>query len=269
MIVEFVGLGGCGKSTVSHAVADVLRGALQPVSERSFEIAHRLAPSPRRLAKLRLALRTVLLRPRSALSLVFEIARGGQYSWREGIAKTSDLLYICGLIAQQSRRPGIHLFDQGFFGGLWSVCFRARSSLPLERLVELGTRCCGRSPADLVVVLEVEPATAVARLHGRSGTASRLELRMAHPAFERDLHRAISSLRHVRETVCARERAWDVHALRNDEAGAPDACASEIADRILRCLSGALPASELEWPRPPLARSARTSRERRGGPESR
>jgi thymidylate kinase len=246
LIVEFVGLPGSGKSTVSHSVAEILRGAGQPVSERSFEIAHRLSASLRRLAKLRLACRTLRLHPRWALSLAIQIARTGQPSWREAAARIFELLYVCGLVAEQSRQAGIHLLDQGFFVALWSICLSASSSVSLGRLVEIGTKCCGRSPADLVIVLEVEPATAVERLLRRPGTTSRLEKRMATTGFERDLQAAVASLRQVRAALCARERAWSVRIVSGKEARAANTQAQEVAELVLASLPSAPRAPHLE-----------------------
>ncbi|UCE86394.1 MAG: AAA family ATPase [Deltaproteobacteria bacterium] len=236
MIAEFVGLPGCGKSAVSHAVAERLRGEHLQVSERSFELAHRMGATRRRLAKLRLAGRVGLKRPRAALSLMREIARCGQQSWLEGIAKTLDLLAICGLVTELARRPGIHILDQGFFSGLWSIGFRASSDLALARLVEIGVTCCGRSPADLVIALEVEPATAARRLRNRPGAASRLQARLdagaTNPAMQRDLQAAVRSLRRVRELLSAPEAGWRLRVASNEEAGATDLRAAEIAAGI-------------------------------------
>lgn len=241
LIVEFVGLPGSGKSTVSHAVAEILRGCGQPISERSFEIAHGLSASPRRLTKLRLAWRTVRRHPWWALSLATQIARTGQRHWREGAARILELLYLCGLVAEQSRRDGIHLLDQGFFVGLWSTCIGASSAVPLGRLVEIGTRCCGRSPADLVIVLEVEPAIAVERLRRRPGATSRLERRIGTPGFERDLQTAVASLRQVRAALCARERAWSVKIVSGKETRATNTQAREVAELVLASLPSVLP----------------------------
>ncbi len=232
LIVEFVGLPGSGKSTVSHAVAEILRGGGHPISERSFEIAHRLSDSRRRLTKLRLAWRTVRLHPWWASLLAIQIARTGQRRWREGAARLFELLYVCGLVAEQSRRAGIHLLDQGVFVGLWSTCLGASSAVPLGRLVEIGTKCSGRSPADLVIVLEVEPAIAVERLRRRPGATSRLERSMTTPGFERDLQAAVASLRQVRATLGDRERTWSVKIV----ARAANAQASEVAELVIASL---------------------------------
>ncbi len=229
IIVEFVGLSGSGKSTVSHAIAAVLRDAGRPVTERSFEIAHRMGAVARRLAKLRLAGRTLLLRPGPSLALAIRVARTCQRRWIEGIVKTLDLFYVCGLIAELSRRPGIHLLDQGFFGGLWSIGFGAGSAPALGPLIEIGSRCCGGPPAGAVFLLEVPPATAVERLKRRPGAASRLERRLATATWEQDLGAAIASLHQVRGAIEGGAKPWRVRVVREHETAPAAALAAEIA----------------------------------------
>jgi hypothetical protein len=236
LIVEFVGLPGSGKSAVSHSVAARLRGEHLPVSEKSFELAHRMGANGRRWRKLRLASRCMLRRPRPALGLVREVARSRQRSRLEGIAKTLDLLAICGLVANRAGEPGLHLLDQGFFTGLWSICFRAASDVPLERLVAIGTDLCGRPPADLVIALDVLPATAAQRLTRRSGAGSRLQKRLdagaASAGMQRDLQAAIDSLRRVREQLSNPDRTWSLHTLQNDADETAESRSLEIAELV-------------------------------------
>jgi thymidylate kinase len=228
-IVEFVGLPGSGKSTVSHAVAAILRASGRPVTERSFEIAHRVGGVGRRLAKLRLAARTLLRHPGAALALVRLVARTRQRSRIEAIVKTLDFLYVCGLIAGLSRRSGIHLLDQGFLTGIWSIDFGAGLSAPHGRLIDLGARCCGGAPADLVVILEVQPALAMERLKQRPGAASRLEKSLTLESRDRDLQKAIVTLERVRQAIEAGGRPWRVQVSPGDEAVATAALAEAIA----------------------------------------
>jgi hypothetical protein len=172
------------------------------------------------------------------LALVREIARTGQRDWLEAAAKTLDLIYVCGLVSRLSQRPGIHLLDQGFFSALWSICFGASARVSLERLVEFGTKCCGRAPADLVFILEVEPTTALERLVGRSGPASRLQRSLQNGGAtvrrDRDLHAAVTSLRRSREALEAPSRAWELHPISNQEAGEARVRAKEIAEWVIR-----------------------------------
>jgi len=245
-IVEFVGLPGSGKSTVSHALARLLRSRDKCVSERSFEIAHRMSPASRRLVKGRLAGRALLRHPWAVLSLVLSIARTRQRSWIEAVGKTLDLIYVCGLVAERSRQPGVHLLDQGFFNGLGSICFRASADVPLERLVGLGTRSCGRSPADLVIVLDVDPGTAVDRLSRRPGAASRLERSIATAAFESDLQAAVVSLRQVREALGVRDHAWRVRVVPAGETRPAELLATEIARLIEDSIPAAFPSAAMQ-----------------------
>jgi hypothetical protein len=175
-------------------------------------------------------------RPHPALRLVREVARSRQRSRREGIAKTLDLLAICGLVADRADKPGVHLLDQGFFTGLWSICFRAASDVPLEQLVAIGTDLCGRPPADLVIVLDVPPPTALQRLTQRSGAGSRLQKRLdagtASAGMQRDLQAAVDSLRQVREQLAIRDRTWALHALPNDADETADSRSLEIAELV-------------------------------------
>jgi broad-specificity NMP kinase len=247
LIVEFVGLPGCGKSSVSHGVAERLRREQQLVSEKSFELAHRMGASRRRWRKGALAGRCILRRPRAALCLAREVVGSRQRSWLEGIAKALDLLAVCGLVADRARQPGIHLVDQGFFSGLWSICFRAASDLPLERVVAIGSDLCGRAPADLVIALDVEPATAAHRLTQRSGAGSRLQESLdagvASPEMQRELQAAVDSLRQVRQQIAAPDRAWTLHVLPNDDDGTSDSRSAEVAELVRVARIAAKPAA--------------------------
>jgi thymidylate kinase len=236
LIVEFIGLPGSGKSTLSHAVARFLRDAGESVSERSFEIAHEHGTAGRLLAKLRLFCRTLCRNPGSALALALVIARTGQPNWRDRAARIFELLFLCGLVAERSQREGIHLLDQGFFVGLWSTCFRSSSptSVPLERLLEIAARCSGHPPADLVVVLEVEPATAIERLRHRPGTTSRLEQSLESEAgLDLELQSAVASLNELRTLLCAEGRPWNVEIVASESSRDGAAQASEVAQLVL------------------------------------
>jgi hypothetical protein len=227
-IVEFVGLPGAGKSTVSHAAATALRDDGRPVTERSFEIAHRIGGVARRLTKLLLVARLLLRRPGPALALLAGVARIRQRDRFQGLVKTLDLIAVCGLIADLSRRPGIHLLDQGFFGGLWSIGFGAVAGAPLGPLIAAGSRCCGTPPADLVVILDVPTAVVVDRLKQRPGAASRLERSLTTAARDQDLLAAIASLGQVRGAIEGGGGRWRTRVVRDPGVGEGSLLAREI-----------------------------------------
>jgi hypothetical protein len=211
-------------------VAALLRGTGRPASEHSHEIAHRLGPLARRLVKLWIAGRAVLRRPHRALALAIAVARTRQNRPLEGVVKTLDLIFVCGLIADLARRPGIHILDQGFFTGLWSIDFGAATHDRIGPILKVGAALCGRPPADLVLVLDVAPATAVDRLRGRSGGASRLERNLSGVGFDRDLEAAVTALRRVRSVIDSRPVSWQVRVVPDDPVRVADALTTFTTD---------------------------------------
>ena len=227
-IVEFIGLPGSGKSTLSHEVAGLLRAAGVAVSEESFVLAHRRGPVRRRLAKLRYAFATVLRSPLKSAALLRTIAPMRSDTPVSTAIKTLELLYVCGLVGRLARRPGIHFLDQGFFTSLGAVCVDNASRAALEPLIDLGSTCCGRPPADLVVVLDVSPKTALKRLAGRAGRTSRLERRSAGPGFERHLREVIELLDRIRQAIGAPHRPWELQIVGESDADS----ASRLSEKI-------------------------------------
>jgi hypothetical protein len=225
-IVEFVGIPCCGKSTVSHAAARTLRDVGIETSESSYRIAHQRTPAGRRIAKLGFALRCVAVHPLASATLLLEVARTGQRRRREGLAAAFNLLYVCGLVAERARRPGLHLLDQGFFGALWSVCFAAGSAERLARLMAVGIRCCGGRPCDAVLLVEADLSDCLAWLWARPGRTSRLERQLAAGEGETALLAAQQALQIVRSLIEVRDAPWVVRHFRNKHES--DAGAREI-----------------------------------------
>lgn len=242
VVVEFAGLPGSGKSTLSHALAEELRRSGEPVSEVSYEITHRTSPLRRRWIKLGFLLRTLLGQPRRSLEALLEIRRSGQGSLRDSWSTTSNFLYLCGLMAELARRPGIHILDQGVVSALWSVRFSARGERPLRHLAEIASGCF-RPVARVVVLLEIRPELAVERLLGRDHVQSRLERRLSGdlPAA---LLAATAALEQTRSALdeLSREgwRGIELVPVRDGGAQGPEARATELAGHVLRLTRGAL-----------------------------
>ncbi len=223
-VVELVGLAGCGKSTLCHRAAQLLREAGADVFEPSFELAHRRNTARRIAGKLGYAARDALRRPRAAHAAATAALATRQTSSTDALSTVFNLACVRGLLDALADRPGIHLFDQGFYGALWSVGFRARSpGDPVELASRLG-RDLPRAPADLVVFVETAPETSLARARARTlepdGGRSRLEQEGA-------LDRAALALDMVREAACGSR----VASVAND-APEPEPAARILADLV-------------------------------------
>lgn len=207
-VVDFVGLPGAGKSTLSRAVADALRAAGANVAEPTQDVTR--APN-RRLRKLAFAARTLLRHPWSSLVVVRHIIATRQRTARDLWSCAFNFLYTCGLVAKITREPGIHLLDQGYFNALWGISFSASRPMPLASLIRAGFHCCGRDRLDLVLLIDVQPEVVLARLRARPGTASRLEGRGGTDRFGARLDAALRAVEQIRsslEELAERGQRW-------------------------------------------------------------
>ena len=235
VVVEFVGLPGSGKSTLSHALAEQLRRSGESVSEVTYEITHRESALRRRWIKLGFLLRTLLAEPHRSLDVLREIRGSRQANLRDTWSTTSNLLYLCGLMGELARRPGIHVLDQGVVNALWSVRFSARSDRPLRRLGEIASDWFPRKTR-VVVLLEVRPALAADRLLGRARTQSRLERRLAGDGLPGALRAASAALDETRAALAELSRGrWEgIEILTVPEGGMQGAEAGHaLAERVL------------------------------------
>lgn len=206
-VVEFVGLPGAGKSTLSHALANALRANGEIVTEPTYEITR---GRDRRWRKAIFAAHTLLRHPRLSVVGLNQILVSRQRTLRDLIFGAFNFLYICGLMKKIAREPGIHILDQGFFGALWTIRFSAAASTPLAPLIRAGLQCCGRDRLDLVFLIEARPETVLARLRARPGTDSRLEGRGGASRFGAQLDAALCTLAQIRASLEALARDGQV-----------------------------------------------------------
>jgi thymidylate kinase len=202
-VVEFVGLPGAGKSTLSHAVADALRASGEIISEPTYDITR---GRDRRRRKAVLAARTLLRHPWLSVVGLRQIFATRQMTLRDFGFGAFNFLYICGLMEKIAREPGIHFLDQGYFNALWTIRFSATASPPLASLLRVGLQCCGRDGLDLVLLIEARPETVLARLRARPGMESRLEGRGGAGRFGARLDAALRALEQIRASLQALAR---------------------------------------------------------------
>lgn len=197
-VVEFVGVPGAGKSTLSHAVATALRASGEIVTEPTYDITR---GRDRRWRKAIFAAHTLLRHPWLSVVGLGQIIVSRQRTLRDLGFGAFNFLYICGLMKKIAREPGIHILDQGYFGALWTIRFSAAASTPLASLIRTGLQCSGRDGLDLVLLIEARPQTVLARLRARPGADSRLEGRGEASPFAARLDVAFCTLEQIRATL--------------------------------------------------------------------
>ncbi|HTD46528.1 MAG TPA: hypothetical protein VK881_04595 [bacterium] len=227
LLVEFVGLPGAGKTTLARAVAGRLarRGlAVKNVGSLYPDTSWRV-----RARKMARGLRGTLSRPHSAYRSGLAVLASGQRSLVDAAKAMHNWLFVSSVM--EDNGPGEHvvLLDEGVFQALWSIGYSGRNgalAALLHDLYPLFPR------PDLVVIVDVRPATAAARLAGRPFGGSRLERVAADDphAFVRAVQ-IWQELRRFVEGLSTEPQGVDVTTVDNNGDGV-EAHADALAARI-------------------------------------
>jgi len=215
-IVEFVGLPGAGKTTISHAVADALRLKGKNVTEQTFDIT---LASDRRSQKVILALFNLCRHPYLSFFSFIKIIKSRQKSLSDVASSAFNIFYICGLMKKISQKPGIHFIDQGYYNAFWTVYFSASpdklESCDVESILDFNRV----SRPDMIFLVEAAPETIVERLQKRPGAGSRLERQLDTPHLNSGIVAAMRAFEQVRNLLDAVKKNDDgiyVETIYND-----------------------------------------------------
>lgn len=222
--IEFFGLPGAGKTTLAVGLAKAL-------TERGFPCRPLLtdAGPPRRTACERIARQIKLLGicarfPRLSSAALAYALRIRPYR-AERLSRVAFLLrLVARAAARDTTSHDVIVADQGVLQAIWSIGLFGSppSARPLETLL----RSVHKRYAPLVVVVEVTPATAHARLVARPRQHSRLEELDSDEALAR-----MSASAHALETIVD---AWLGPAIRvdNERAGVRPDELGDLAARV-------------------------------------
>jgi len=169
IVVEFCGLPGAGKTSLSSAVEQEWDGL---VSRPTRRIAPDVLAGRRLSRKLGLVAAEATRRPLLEARVAHRIARSGQPGAGEAAKRWVQWASTQSLMGRARRAPGVHVFDEGVLQALWSLALRGDPSATLRVLRDSTGRW---SAPDLVIVLDPPVDLLVRRLRDRSSEHSRLQ----------------------------------------------------------------------------------------------
>ena len=184
MLIEFFGLPGSGKSTMSRRVATLLlrRGLI--VDEITFDLDHRRRRFDKVLTKLARLVRYAFAHPRHALSDLVTITATRQATLVDLGKVVFNWLFIASLASRKRSPSRITVLDQGVAQAMWSIGFAARNEKSLDRLLADMPGAALRP--DLIVHVRADFAMIGDRLAARQRRVSRLDaLGRDHQALAR------------------------------------------------------------------------------------
>ena len=220
-IVEFIGLPGAGKTTLSRKVATHLSHE-QRVHEPTRTI-ETYATARRVGTKLKYTLDSAIHDPRTTYKTTKGVVTTKQASLSDLVRVTFNLQYVTGVTNRHRKKPGICLLDQGPYQALWSVGFRsARGWTAVLDSVDYPTRL----RPDLAICVDVTESTIEDRLTNRSDGDTRFV--PDTDAFEHGID-GYERLKSRLQT----ESAPQTLVIENDSPDTLEANAKRIADAIL------------------------------------
>lgn len=170
-IVEFVGLPGTGKTTLSRGVAEEL-------SERGFSIGeptHEIETC-RRVSRIgyktRLVLTILLNNPSIGFSQTKAVLNSKQKSTSDLFRVLFNLLYVSGIENNYKSTEKIYILDQGLVQGIWAVGFSSAKDWA-EIVREISPLVATPS---IIVFVETDKTTITERLQRRRGNHSRFSV---------------------------------------------------------------------------------------------
>lgn len=223
-IIEFVGVPGSGKTTISNNVADKLSSRGITVAEPIYDI-NTNPPILRVLSKARF-LFTMFIRDTGTVLAISRVVIGtGQQTKTDQIRVLFNLLYVFGVVTKYRYNHRITLLDQGPYQGVWSVGFR--SSHEWTGVLERFSKPLQIANPDLIVFVEADEKTISDRLNERMGGDTRFE------PGSNDFDRGIEGYEQIKSYVLSAEYGPRSIVVENETRDTLQSSAIRVTDEIL------------------------------------
>ena len=216
VLIEFVGLPGSGKSSISQATLQRLTAEGLNIKE-----ANRKIYSGRRLhsAAYRVWLAGVFfaLRAEQRAKLITSLRRSGQRTGSDFRAVLVNWLVKCDVMAQLVSKDGTYISDEGVLHAVWSMMYAAsQPDVLVEPCSETIARLLPRRW--VVVVVETDGAVAIERLLTHAPGRNRLVRDVADGLLESEekARRGMDMVQRTLERVVALRPDADVTVLSLD-----------------------------------------------------
>lgn len=173
MLIEFFGLPGAGKSTLSQLVSAQLRAQGIAVDEATYVVDHRCGRALRLAKKATSIVGYAATRPYNMFRELRQILATRQSASRDLSRSISNWMFVASIAAKRRDRNSLVLLDQGFAQAIWTIGFGARQPNWLD-LFFANTDLDALMP-DAIIRVNASQTVAAHRLAQREGGASRLD----------------------------------------------------------------------------------------------
>lgn len=167
--LEFYGLPGCGKSSVSHVVASALRQNGKSISEPTYQIDHISSPAKRKFKKIGSLILYFFSSPKACGTMMRQIRKNG-YKGKFVLSHAANL--APKLLAYNRAKNNYVLFDEGLTQSALSLSQNGK--LPASENESVLYALCKNRPVKKIY-LRVEKKEALRRMNDRASNDSSIE----------------------------------------------------------------------------------------------
>lgn len=172
-VLDFFGLPGCGKSTVSHKLAESLRSDGYTVYEPSYNLDHNLSGIKRKLVKLWQYILYFLVHPVRSNEISKLVKDNGYSAFSERLSQCINI--ASKFWAVKKNGFDYILFDEGFCQASISLALKSENptvaASNYTRIMDIGRNKLEIKP----VYLQLDTETALLRLEKRGESNSRVD----------------------------------------------------------------------------------------------
>lgn len=205
LFVEFYGLPGSGKSTLSHLVAERLRREGHVVDEPSYETDHQ-HPLPKRVKKMAVGGYWLVFH-HEQFSHIKNIVRQNGYTGMEAFKQIVNVIQKMR-IYNSPKAFEIVIIDQGLIQA--SISLSMYGAVKAKENYERLLRLMPNATNALRVYIDVDNETAIDRMRKRKTNDSRVEKLKDHNLEIKMLLRIGEEIASVREKCCGNGNEFDM-----------------------------------------------------------
>ena len=172
--LDFYGLPGCGKSTISHLLADSIRYKAKVV-EPSYHIDHGYSTAGRFLTKSLKAMVLLALHPKLFFFIVKVITSCGYNGFsKDFYIHLFNISYKIGVLNDPP--TGYVIFDQGLWQSVISLFYRKEDITSMVPIFNQLNSLVSKKIHYISVYIQVDVKTAIERMDTRHAAVSRVQL---------------------------------------------------------------------------------------------
>lgn len=172
-VLDFYGIPGCGKSTISHLLAEKLREDGYGVFEPSYELDHNLSSTKRKIVKLRQYIRYSLAHPVISNKISKLVADNGYSKFSEILSQRINI--ATKFVALKRTGFDYIIFDEGLCQAALSLSLNEKSTVDSDtNYIEL-SNILAQKEKNIVIYLKTDVDRAMVRLNDRGEHNSRTD----------------------------------------------------------------------------------------------